>query len=80
LVAYALQQAGASPAESHVAHALAWLEQHQDRATGTWSATSLNKQRDPATDIGKFMSDAATAYAVLALTQSRQPRAAVGAP
>jgi squalene-hopene/tetraprenyl-beta-curcumene cyclase len=80
LAAYALQQAGASPAEPHVANALAWLEQHQDRATGMWSATSLNKQRDPATDIGKFMSDAATAYAVLALTQSRQPRAAVGAP
>ena len=70
LVAYALQLAGLAAADARVSHAIAWLIDHQDRATGTWSASSLNKQRDPKTDIGKFMSDAATAYAVLALTSA----------
>jgi squalene-hopene/tetraprenyl-beta-curcumene cyclase len=68
LVAYALQRAGVGGADVRVSRAIGWLVEHQDRATGTWTASSLNKQRDPKTDIGKFMSDAATAYAVLALT------------
>ena len=69
LVTYVLQQAGRSKTDANVARGLAWLVQHQDRATGMWTAVLLNKQRDPATDIGKFMSDAATSYAVLALTK-----------
>lgn len=71
LITFALQQAGVSSAEPRIAKALAWLVQHQDRVAGNWMATSLNKKRDPASDPGKFMSDAATGYAVLALTQAR---------
>ena len=71
LVAYALEEAGTSPNESHLSRALAWLSQHQDTTTGKWSATSLNKQRDPKSNVGLFMSDAATAYAVLALTHTQ---------
>jgi len=47
--------------------ALAWLEPNQERETGQWWSTSLNKQRDPVSDAGRFMSDAATADSVLAL-------------
>ena len=70
LVAYVLQAAGDPRAKAQVTRALAWLGTHQDPATGAWFATSLNKQRDPASDAGRFMNDAATAYAVMALTKA----------
>jgi squalene-hopene/tetraprenyl-beta-curcumene cyclase len=70
-VALVLQRAGVPRTDVHVGKALTWLARHQDAATGMWSATSLNKDRDPASDAGKFMSDAATAYAALALVEPR---------
>jgi squalene-hopene/tetraprenyl-beta-curcumene cyclase len=69
LVLLALQRAGiGSRSDAHVRRGLEWLSHHQDTTTGAWFASSLNKKRDPASDVGKFMIDAATAYAVLALT------------
>jgi squalene-hopene/tetraprenyl-beta-curcumene cyclase len=67
LVAFVLQRAGVSRDRPELQRALAWLNTHQQTADGRWLAYSLNKQRDLASDVGKFMSDAATAYAVLAL-------------
>jgi len=67
LVSFVLQRAGLST-RSELKQALAWLVKNQNKAEGLWPATSLNKERDPASDPGRFMSDAATAYAVLALT------------
>jgi squalene-hopene/tetraprenyl-beta-curcumene cyclase len=52
---------------SYLTRGLAWLETHQNPETGAWPAWSVNKQRDPASGVGKFMDDAATGYAVLAL-------------
>ena len=63
----ALRHAGGDAAETAVRQGRAWLRAHQN-ADGSWWASSLNKSRDPASDRGKFMRDAATAYAVLALT------------
>ena len=70
LVCLALQAAGVD--DPRIASGLDWLRRHQDPATGRWTASSLNKQRDPESEPAKFMSDAATAYAVLALTYDKK--------
>ncbi len=71
LVTLALESAADARTQPPVKRGLAWLVAHQDPSTGVWFAASLNKQRDPASDAGRFMSDAATAYAVLALTKAQ---------
>jgi hypothetical protein len=54
-----------------VKRGIEWLKANQDKSTGAWPAWSLNKNRDVKSDVGKFMSDAATSYAVLALEARR---------
>lgn len=67
LVAHLLQTAGVPKSNAHVAKGLAWLRANQ-APTGEWRGVSVNKTRNPATHVGKFMTDAATAFAVLALS------------
>ncbi len=68
VVTFALQQAGLARDEPRLKRGLEWLALNQHKTEGRWLAYSLNKQRDLSTDIGRFMSDAATAYAVLSLS------------
>jgi squalene-hopene/tetraprenyl-beta-curcumene cyclase len=64
-----LRRAGLPPDHAGVAKGLTWLRTHQ-QASGAWVGRSVNKRRDPNTHVGRFMSDAATAFAVLALDPS----------
>ncbi len=67
LAVLTLQKSGVDEQDAALKRGLEWLKQHQEN-DGRWQAPSLNEQRDPKTDdAALFMSDAATAYAVLAL-------------
>ena len=68
LATLALQASGIPPSEPRLAKGLDWLRRNQDPTSGCWVAVSPNKTRDLHSDTGKFMSDAATAYAVMSLT------------
>jgi squalene-hopene/tetraprenyl-beta-curcumene cyclase len=69
LALHVLLRAGAPSARLEVAQGFDWLRSHQ-QADGSWPGRSLNKERDPATFVGKLMTDAATAIAALALTEA----------
>jgi hypothetical protein len=76
LAVVAMEEADVDADDPVLRRGLVWIEQHQAQ-DGSWWASSLNGFRDPASDLGRFMSDAATGYSVLALeeAQSRQPTA-----
>jgi hypothetical protein len=82
LVVYTLIQNGIGDSEPSVARGLSWLRTNQrpvrvgDREPPAWRAHSLNYDREHGGEKGEawrrlFMSDAATAFAVLALTSAR---------
>lgn len=72
LITLALQEAGVKSDNMQVKRGLSWLMSNQNTKQGFWAASSLNKRRNPSSDIGRFMTDAATAYAVLALTEGER--------
>jgi squalene-hopene/tetraprenyl-beta-curcumene cyclase len=72
LAVVAMNAAGMAAGDKRINDAVAWLEKHQDPAEGSWAGYSLNRQRDPTSGLGRFMTDAATAYATLALETSQR--------
>jgi squalene-hopene/tetraprenyl-beta-curcumene cyclase len=81
LVTLVLEETAMPRAGEQVRRGLSWLVRNQRGHGGLWIrgqesfwvTRSLNKRRNPSSNVGRFMSDAATAYAVLALTQSPRP-------
>jgi hypothetical protein len=67
LVVLALKRAGVTADNPQLKKAVSWLGASQQE--GTWPAQYPNRPRDPQTNVGRFMRDAATAFAVLALTE-----------
>jgi hypothetical protein len=68
--AVALLRGGVTPSDPKVAKALNWLQSHQDPATGAWAAASMNKRYPEGSMESRFMQDAATAFASLALIEA----------
>jgi len=69
--AFALHKGGVPASHAAMKKALAWLKSKQDPTTGAWAAVSMNKQRPPESMEGRFMSDAATAFAAMVLVETR---------
>jgi squalene-hopene/tetraprenyl-beta-curcumene cyclase len=68
LIIVSLQQSGLAR-DPRLIRGLAWLAANQSRWTGRWTGYSLNRRhRSLLHATSQFMDDAATAYAVLALT------------
>jgi squalene-hopene/tetraprenyl-beta-curcumene cyclase len=85
LVTLILNQTAMPAAAPQAQRGLTWLMRNQQGHGGSWVrgqegfwvGRSLNKWRAPWSNVGRFMSDAATAYAVLALTEPSQVAAPV---
>ena len=77
LAMLALEESGMTkPAANRVAaqRGIAWILANQSKVDGRWPAWSVNVKRDPESQVGKFMSDAATGYSVMALAESREAK------
>jgi squalene-hopene/tetraprenyl-beta-curcumene cyclase len=69
LMTYVLRQSGIAAEDPRLQRGRAWLTSNQNKEEGSWPSLSLTQRRNPSSNIGHFMSDAATAYAVLALSR-----------
>jgi len=77
LITFVLQETGVPRDNAQLKRGISWLMSHQNAAEGSWPASSVNKRRHVSSDTGRFMSDAATAFAVLALTENQRTTSSV---
>ena len=68
LIVFVLEQVGSPREDALVQRGRSWLVRNQNQSEGWWPGYSLVNRRDPNSGTGRFMNDAATAYATLALT------------
>jgi squalene-hopene/tetraprenyl-beta-curcumene cyclase len=66
---FVLQTAGVPASTPGLVRARAWLSGRQDPATGAWPDVSMNKRRPEGSMEARFMQDAATAFASMALLE-----------
>lgn len=77
LISYVLQEAGVPRDNPQLQRGISWLMTNQNPQEGFWPASSVNKKKSRTSDTGRFMSDAATAYSVLALTDNERRNSSV---
>lgn len=77
LVTFVLQEAGIARSDAQLQRGLSWLMSHQT-AEGSWPTASVNKRRHISLETARFMTDAGTAFAVLALTDGRSTSEPLG--
>jgi squalene-hopene/tetraprenyl-beta-curcumene cyclase len=70
LIVLVLQEAGLPPDNVQLQKGISWLLRNQT-AEGTWPASSVNIRKHMSSKTRLFMTDAATAFAVLALSENR---------
>jgi squalene-hopene/tetraprenyl-beta-curcumene cyclase len=79
LTILAMELAGSDANDPTLQRGLEWIQRHQAQ-DGSWWASSLNGFRDPQSGQGRFMSDAATGYSVLALEEASRRQQSVRSP
>src|SRR5262245_57295157 len=71
LIVLALKRSGVAADNAQLKKATAWLVSREKE--GTWPALYPNRPRKPQENVGKFMRDASTGFAILALTEASSP-------
>jgi len=71
LVVAALKRLAKDEQRNALEKGLLWLRTHQSAADGSWQAASLNRDYAKDSEVGRFMTDAATGWAILALSEAK---------